>query len=267
MVSNAKTEMIAGMRKAAILLVCLGEQASGEVVKQLGEEEVQAVSREIARLGEVTPEQAEAVLDEFFQMVLAREYIFKGGLDYARRLLVSAYGPDTARKLLDHLQKTMGSDLASLDVLQKADPQQLAKFIHSEHPQTIASIVSHLNPSQAAALLMALPARHPLRRGAAHGQPRPDLAGGDQQDRRRDRQQAERAGRVEPRVLRRRARGGGDAEPPRFGHQQGDAGQHRAAGAQPGRSRAPPDVRLRGPAADRRQRHEGGAAAAWTASC
>lgn len=157
MVNNAKTEMIAGMRKAAIVMVCLGEQASGELIKQLGEDEVQAVSREIARLGEVTPEQAEAVLDEFFQMVLAREYIFKGGLDYARRLLVSAYGPETARKLLDHLQKSMGSDLASLDVLQKADPQQLAKFIHGEHPQTIASIVSHLNSTQAGALIMALP--------------------------------------------------------------------------------------------------------------
>jgi flagellar motor switch protein FliG len=140
-----------------ILIADKFETVGVEGLKQLGEEEVQAVSREIARLGEVTPEQAEAVLDEFFQMVLACEYIFKGGLDYARRLLVSAYGPDTARKLLDHLQKSMGSDLASLDVLQKADPQQLAKFIHGEHPQTIASIVSHLNPSQAAALLMALP--------------------------------------------------------------------------------------------------------------
>lgn len=157
MVSNAKLEMVSGLRKAAIVLVCLGEQASAEVIKQLGEDEVQAVSREIARLGEVTPDQAESVLDEFFQMMLAREYIFKGGLDYARRLLSTAYGPETARKLVDHLQKTMGSDMASLDVLQKADPQQLAKFIHSEHPQTIASIVSHLNPSQAAALLMALP--------------------------------------------------------------------------------------------------------------
>jgi flagellar motor switch protein FliG len=158
MVSNAKApETVSGMRKAAVVLVCLGEQASSQVLKQLGEDEVHAISREIARLGEVTAEQAEAMLEEFYQMSVARDYVYKGGLDYARRLLMSTYGPDVARRLLDHLQKTLGSDLASFDVLQKADPQQLAKFIHGEHPQTIASIVSHLNSSQAAALLMALP--------------------------------------------------------------------------------------------------------------
>jgi flagellar motor switch protein FliG len=90
-------------------------------------------------------------------MNLAREYVFKGGLEYARKMLVNAFGPDTARKLLDQLAKTMGSELASFDSLQRADPDQLARFIQGEHPQTIATIVSHLNPSQAAALLVALP--------------------------------------------------------------------------------------------------------------
>jgi flagellar motor switch protein FliG len=70
---------------------------------------------------------------------------------------MSAFPADTAKKLLDRLTKTLGTDVVSLDVLQKADPQQLAKFIHSEHPQTIALVLSHLNPSQAAALLVSLP--------------------------------------------------------------------------------------------------------------
>jgi flagellar motor switch protein FliG len=78
-------------------------------------------------------------------------------VEYARKVLVNAYGPDVARKLVDRLMKAIGADSASFDALQKADPQQLAKFIHKEHPQTIALVLSHLNSSQAAALLQSLP--------------------------------------------------------------------------------------------------------------
>jgi flagellar motor switch protein FliG len=154
---SATQDAIPGPRKAAILLLCLGEQGAADLLKQLTGEEVQEVSKEITLLGEVTPEQAEAVLQEFYEMTAAREYVIKGGLEYARRMLVSAFGLESAKKLLDQLAKSIGSDMASFDALQKADPQQLAKFIHGEHPQTIASIVSHLNPSQAASLLVALP--------------------------------------------------------------------------------------------------------------
>jgi len=158
MIANAKgPELIAGPRKAAILLLCLGEQTAAELLKQFSAEEVQEVSKEITLLGEVLPGQAESVLQEFYEMTMARDYVFKGGLDYARKMLVSAFGLETAKKLLDQLAKSIGSDMASFDALQKADPQQLAKFIQGEHPQTIATIVSHLNPTQAAALLVALP--------------------------------------------------------------------------------------------------------------
>lgn len=92
-------------------------------------------------------------------MAMAREYVARGGIDYARKVLLNAFGPDTAKKLVDRLVKTMGNDTAAFDALQKADPQQLAKFIHSEHPQTIAFILSHLSASQAAALLISLPAQ------------------------------------------------------------------------------------------------------------
>ncbi len=97
------------------------------------------------------------MLEEFHQVLVAHEYVLKGGVDYARKLLINAFGPDHARALLDRLLKTIGTDTANFDALQKADPQQLAKFIHSEHPQTIALILSHLNSSQAAALLSSLP--------------------------------------------------------------------------------------------------------------
>jgi flagellar motor switch protein FliG len=159
MIANAEKPagMIPGIRKAAILLIILGDQVSAELLRQYDEDEVQAIGRELARVNSITAEQAETVLEEFHQMIMARDYVLKGGVDYARKILINAFGPEHAKKLLDRLMATIGGDVASFDALQKADPQQLAKFVHSEHPQTVALILSHLNPSQAAALLASLP--------------------------------------------------------------------------------------------------------------
>jgi flagellar motor switch protein FliG len=153
----APPDLLSGVQKAAILLVSLGDQVSAEILKQLEEDEVQKVSHEVARVGSVTAEQAEAVLQEFFDMSVAHDYVLKGGVDYARKLLMGAFGPETAKRMLDRLMKALGSEFTTFDALQKADPQQLARFIHSEHPQMIALILSHLNASQAAALLVSLP--------------------------------------------------------------------------------------------------------------
>jgi len=157
-VNLPRPEAIPGIRKAAILLVTLGEDTSAELLRQLEEQEVQDIGREVARLSSVTPEQAETVLDEFHQMSIAHDYVLKGGIDYARKLLNTAYGPEAAKKVLDRLLTALGTEVVNFDALHKADPQQLAKFIHNEHPQTIALVLSHLNPTQAAALLISLPA-------------------------------------------------------------------------------------------------------------
>jgi flagellar motor switch protein FliG len=157
-VNVPRPEAISGIRKAAIFLVSLGEEASADLLRQLEDEEVQLVGREIARLNAITAEQAEAVLEEFHQMSLAHDYVLKGGLDYARKILNSAYGPESAKRVLDRLISALGTEVVNFDALHKADPQQLAKFIHNEHPQTIALVLSHLNPTQAAALLVSLPA-------------------------------------------------------------------------------------------------------------
>jgi len=135
----------------------LGEQASAELVSQLTEDEVQRVSREVAKITAISAEQAETVLEEFHQIAVAGDYVARGGMDYARKLLLRAFEPDHAKRLLDRLTKALGADATSFDAIQKADPQQLAKFIHNEHPQTIALVLSHLNYSQAAALLTSLP--------------------------------------------------------------------------------------------------------------
>lgn len=146
-----------GIQKAAILMVILKEEASAEVLKQMDEGEVQRIGREIARIPAITSEMAEAVLTEFYEMIIAQDYVLKGGIDYARKILTAAFGPEYARKLIDRVTKSLSSDNANFDALQKADPQQLANFIQNEHPQTISLILSHLGPTPAARLLGYLP--------------------------------------------------------------------------------------------------------------
>lgn len=138
-------------------MITLGEETTSEILRKLEDEEVQLISREIARVSVIPADQSEAVLEEFYEMSVAHEYVVKGGIEYARKILMNAFGPEQAKKMLDRLMKAIGTESANFDALQKADPQQLAKFIHSEHPQTIALVLSHLNPSQAAGLLFSLP--------------------------------------------------------------------------------------------------------------
>src|SRR5215510_14531506 len=157
-VAKTEAESLTTLRKAAMLLVVLGEITSAQLLQQLTEDEVQKVSREVARIIAISAEQAEVILEDFHQMSTAGDYVARGGIEYARKLLMRAFEPDHAKRLLDRLAKALGADATSFDAIQKADPQQLAKFIHNEHPQTIALVLSHLNYSQAAALLTSLPA-------------------------------------------------------------------------------------------------------------
>jgi flagellar motor switch protein FliG len=156
--SSTDVERVSGLRKSAILMVMIGDEASSSIMRNLDEDEVQEISREIARVGSLTSEETESVLEEFYQMAVAHDYVVKGGIEYAKKVLITAFGPEHAKKMMDRLLKTLGNETLSFDALQKTDPAQLAKFIHSEHPQTIALILSHLNPSQAAGLLFSLPA-------------------------------------------------------------------------------------------------------------
>jgi len=145
------------MEKAAALLATIGEEVGAPVLKHLTEEEIQRLMQAIAQLQHLSSARAEEVLIEYRQMLMAQQFIVKGGIDYARGMLYSAFGPDVAARLMDRLKERMAADVANFDALRKADPQQLAKFIHNEHPQTIALVLSHLNSSQAAALLSSLP--------------------------------------------------------------------------------------------------------------
>lgn len=159
MISNAENEnqLLSGVRKAAITIVALGDEVASPLIRLLAEEDVEAIGREITKLDMVTAEQTEKVLQEFVDLSMARGYIVTGGVEYAKRLLKNAFGAERARAMIDRLLKSIGSELPNFDSLQKADPQQVAKFMQSEHPQTIALVLSHLNSSSAAGMLMALP--------------------------------------------------------------------------------------------------------------
>jgi flagellar motor switch protein FliG len=152
-----KHERVGGARKAAILLIMLGEDASSVILRGLDQDEVQEISREIAGVQSLTSDQAEGVLEEFYRMAVAHDYVVKGGIDYARKLLIGAFGPEAAKQMLDRLIETLGNQTLSFNALRKTDPQQLAQFILGERPQTIALILSRLNASQAADLLFSLP--------------------------------------------------------------------------------------------------------------
>jgi flagellar motor switch protein FliG len=147
---------LSGVRKAAIIIMALGEEHASKIFKHLQEDEIERIVREIAALGTVNPEVGEKVLDEFHQMTAAADYISSGGVDHARRLLNKTLGPDLSRRILDRVVKSFHTS-AGFATLEKANPQQLSKFILAEHPQTIALILAHLNAGSAAQLVTQLP--------------------------------------------------------------------------------------------------------------
>jgi flagellar motor switch protein FliG len=168
-----------GLRKAAILMVLLGEDAASEIYRHLPQLEVEHITQEIAGLDYVNPETGLEVLEEFHRLVLTGDYISQGGTDYANKLLVKAFGKEGASELLRQVSQAAEVSGTKLDSLRKADPQQLAKFIEGEHPQTIALILAHLESKQASMVLMKLPPElraEPIKRLAQLRQFSPEMA-------------------------------------------------------------------------------------------
>src|SRR5579884_2534112 len=147
---------LSGLKKAAIFLASIGEAASAEVLKRLSEQEVKAVSKAIVRLEAVSREETEAVLEEIYRTAFSEPGVARGGLHYARKVLASAFGAEGARRIEEHLANGSGQSGKEVELLQRADPQQLGRFLEDEHPQTIAIILAHLSTQQAASLLGSL---------------------------------------------------------------------------------------------------------------
>jgi len=148
---------LTGVRKAAILLVLLGEDASSKVFQSLPEADLHKVTEAIAELETVRPETALQVLEEYQRLSMTQEYMAQGGKEYALRLLVKAFGNDGAKALMNQVERAQELSASKLDSLQKCDPMQLSKFLEREHPQTIALILAHLDAKQGCALLLRLP--------------------------------------------------------------------------------------------------------------
>ncbi len=154
--STVKREpTLSGLQKAAIVLIMLGPADSAAILKHIPEEEADRVARAVATCDGVTADQAQQSLAEFSQQATSQQLMIKGGQGYAHKLLAEAYGIQAADRLIDRMMKRAAG--ISFDNFRKVDPQQLAKFIQDEHPQTIALILSNLDPSQAASLISSLP--------------------------------------------------------------------------------------------------------------
>ena len=146
---------MSGVQKAAVLLITLGPEKSAQIFKHLKEEEIEELTLEIANTRSVSSDTKELVLEEFYQVCLAQQYIAEGGIGYARELLETALGSEKAQAVISKL--TASLQVRPFEFIRKTDPGQVLSFIQDEHPQTIAMILSYLTAAQAAMIIGALP--------------------------------------------------------------------------------------------------------------
>jgi flagellar motor switch protein FliG len=145
---------ISGIQKAAILLITLGPERSASIFKHLKEEEIETMTLEIANTRSISPATKDQVMDEFYEICLAQQYIAEGGIAYAKELLEKALGMDKAKDVIGKL--TASLQVRPFEFIRKTDASQLLNFIQDEHPQTIALILSYLSPSQASTIISSL---------------------------------------------------------------------------------------------------------------
>ncbi|SFE78520.1 flagellar motor switch protein FliG [Trichococcus pasteurii] len=143
---------IAGVKKAAILLISLGTEISSEIMRQLPESYIQKVSYEIANIDYVNPDEVDEIVTEFLEMAQAREHVIDGGVDYARNLLNTALGAQRAKEVIDMLNQIQLRE-RPFDIARKADPQQLTNLLLQEQPQTVALILCYMQPDKAGMIL------------------------------------------------------------------------------------------------------------------
>lgn len=161
---EVKTKKLTGPEKAALLMIALDVEIASLVFKNLDVNEVEAISTEISKIKNISSNQVQDVLEEYYHMVTAREYLLEGGLEYAEAILEKSFGLNTAVQVVEKVKNL--TTLKGFDVLKKADSTQLVNFLSKEHPQTIALILARLNPNQTADVLKELP--EDLRAGVAY---------------------------------------------------------------------------------------------------
>ena len=155
MARNSFDAALSGIQKAAILLIVLGPERSAEIFKHLKEEEIEELTLEIANTRSVSPSMKDSVINEFYEVCLAQQYIAEGGINYAKELLEKAYGEEKALDVIGRL--TASLQVKPFEFVRKTDASQLLNFIVDEHPQTIALVLSYLTTQQSAMIIAALP--------------------------------------------------------------------------------------------------------------
>jgi flagellar motor switch protein FliG len=146
---------LSGKQKAAVLLITMDMEVASKIFQDLDLEEVEQIAVEITNLKDISNEIIEEVIEEFYGLITASNYLVEGGLDYAQTLLEKTYGSDRAREIIEKIRVL--TTVKGFNVLKKSDPQQLANFLAKEHNQTIALILSHLTPDQSAEVLDEFP--------------------------------------------------------------------------------------------------------------
>jgi len=155
---------ITGVQKAALLLIALNIETAASVFKYLDPEQVEKISAEITKVKNIPSSTIDSVMQDFYDMVTAREYVLEGGFEFAQAVLEKSFGTTKAYEIIEKV-KTL-TTLRGFDVLKKAESTQLVSFLNKEHPQTIALILSHLSPDQTAETLKELV--EPLRSDVAY---------------------------------------------------------------------------------------------------
>lgn len=154
MAGKAVNSEITGVQKAAILMISLGPEKSASIFKHLKEEEIEQLTLEIANTRSVSPATKDMIMDEFYEICLAQQYIAEGGISYAKELLEKALGVEKARDVIGKL--TVSLQVRPFEFVRKTDASQLLNFIQDEHPQTIALILSYLPATQSSAIISSL---------------------------------------------------------------------------------------------------------------
>ncbi|MBU1637577.1 hypothetical protein KKC97_07930 [bacterium] len=146
---------LSSLQKAAVVLISVGADASAALYKELDQQEIEDITREMLRLRNVEPDVVHDVIEEFYNMMTAQDYVAVGGLKYAEDILRKALGEERSVEIIRRIERMI--KVKGFNVLKNVDPNQLLAFIQKEHPQTIAFVLSQLQPQQSAAILQDLP--------------------------------------------------------------------------------------------------------------
>jgi flagellar motor switch protein FliG len=152
---DISVENLTGVQKACILVIAIGIESASQIFKNMKDKDIEKLSVEIAGMKDIPSTVMEAVVEEFYQMIMAQEYISLGGLEYAKALLEKALGPRKANEVVAKVESAI--HVSGFKLLKDVDPNQLMNFIQHEHPQTIALIMANLDAEQTASILAALP--------------------------------------------------------------------------------------------------------------